>query len=1074
MTRFLIAACTFLFVFSVSVAAQEITGTITGSVQDPTGAQIPGAAVVALNVDTGITYKTSTTEAGIYVLPLLPAGGYQVSVEAQGFKRFLREGLTLAPDQRMRVDVRLELGSMSEQVSVTAESPVLKTDQSSTGGNFQPSQFESLPVGRGAAGLMQLLPGVQRNSTQGFWVGNNNGSPDSTTDFKVDGVPAANNNNGLVTATPVLELVEQVVVHTSNYSAEFGRGATQVEMTTRAGTNRFHGTLFEYFGNNALNATSFMSNVYGASKPVQRYNLFGGTISGPLLLPKLYDGRNRTFFTFGYQGKRERGYNQIVSSVPVDSMRSGNFAGGATIYDPATTRRNPSGAGFIRDAFPGNRVPADHMDPVALKILEVGFPLPNLAGTANNYVRSGPEQSPGDNFNTRVDHSFSDANRLTARYLYRRQFATNLTAFPGPAGAGGGSNNLHKNVFNHAISADDTYTLRPNLMNNVHFGYFRMYSPADCPGIDEDWAGKVGLKNLGPEKFPQVKIAALATIGGGAYSIQIPANTYQFSDSLLAVRGRHALKIGFEFRKLEYDTWNAGANSGQFNFNTLPTANLQTQKQGIGFASYLLGIPNGATVALQYKEGYKFRWNAVTAYVQDDYRLNNRLTLNVGLRWETETPRRELANQQSNFNLRTLSLDMAGKNGYPETLDDGNWRNFAPRVGFAYTAPGDGRTVVRGAYGIFYLPTNTALGKTPFTAGPWSRTYSYSSLDSGVTFPITLRGGVPPMSFNDPYVLSLLTGVSWLSRNYPPAYMQQWNLNVQRGVGAGTVVEAGYVGTKGTHLRMGYDLNQVPPALLGPGDSQARRPYPAAGSISAEKAPVGSSTYHALQARFERRMAKGISYQGAYTFSKSIDNYSVGSVQNNYDLRAERSLSLFDMRHNLAFSLVYQLPVGKGRWLLNRGGLLNAVLGGWNFSALSSARSGNPLAMGTVTNLTGSMGGSSRPNRLRGARLSGEQRGRLRWFDAGAFALPEPFTFGNDSATEPSLRAPGEFNCDLLVAKEFQITETKRLALRSEFFNALNHYNPGVPNTTIGDPAVGTITTGNDGRTIQLSLKFYF
>ena len=832
-----VLACCWIAVFAGAMMAQEITGTITGSVQDPAGAQIPGAAILASNVDTGIGYKASSNESGIYVLPLLPAGRYVVSVELAGFKRFVRENITLTPGERLRVDIPLEIGALSEQVSVTAEAPVLKTEQSATGGNFEPARFEALPVGRSPAKLMQLLPGIQKHRNSGLWNGNNNGSPESTTDFKVDGVPGTNNNNGLVGGTPVLELVEQVVVQTSNYSAEFGRGATQVEMTTRPGGNRIRGTLFEYFGNDALNATSFMTNFYGGTKPAQRSNLFGGTVSGPVFLPKLYDGRNRTFFTFGYQGERERGYDQVISAVPTASVRAGNFAGDAVIYDPATTKSTASG--FTRDPFPGNIVPANRMDPVALKVMEVALPLPNLPGTANNYVNGGASAAPSDTFNTRADHNFNASNRLTARYLYRRNFITNVVAYPGPGGAGSKGGQLRKDTFQHSVSADDTHVLSPNLINNAHFGFFRNFSPAWSAGTGEDWASKVGLKGVGPDKFPQMKFNPFTGVGGGGYAVQTPGNTFQFSDSLLWVHGRHTTKAGFEYRRLLYDTWDAGASSGQFTFNTLPTANVSNRKQGVAFASYLLGIPSNSSVLLQYKDGSQFRWNSYSAFLQDDYRVNNRLTLNLGLRWEAETPRREVNNRQSIFNLKTLALDYAGRNGQPAGLHNMNRRNFAPRAGFAYTLTGDGKTVVRGAYGLFYLAVNTTQGRTDFTTGPWSRSYSYSSLDNGVTFPITLRNGLPPMSFDDPFTISLLTGGSWIDRHHPTAYMQQWSFNVQRDIGLDTIVEAGYVGTKGTHLGMDYDLNQITASVLGPNAGQSSRPYPAVGGISAIGASVG-------------------------------------------------------------------------------------------------------------------------------------------------------------------------------------------------------------------------------------------
>ena len=264
-------------------------------------------------------------------------------------------------------------------------------------------------------------------------------------------------------------------------------------------------------------------------------------------------------------------------------------------------------------------------------------------------------------------------------------------------------------------------------------------------------------------------------------------------------------------------------------------------------------------MTLQASDGFAFGWNAYSTYLQDDYRVTNRLTLNLGIRWEAESPRREIRNRQSDFNLKSLALDYAGQNGYPETLHDGNWFNFAPRVGFAYSLTRDSRTVVRGAYGVFYLTANTEEGQTNFTTGPWNRTYSFASLNSGVSFPITLRNGLPAMSFNDPFTLSLLTGVAWLPRTYPTGYMQQWNINIQRDI-RGTLLQTGYSGTKGTHLRLTYDLNQVPVNLIGPGESQSRRPYPAVGGITATKSPVGGSTYHAVQSRFERRLSKGLSF----------------------------------------------------------------------------------------------------------------------------------------------------------------------------------------------------------------------
>ena len=1068
---------TVVLLAAIPALAQNITGTITGAVEDPTGAGVPQTPVVALNTERGISYKAVTSSEGVYVLPLLPLGDYQVTIEAPGFRKFVRGGLTLGADQRLRVDARLELGPVAEQVTVSAGAPLVTTDQATLGGSFSTSNFENLPIGRSVVGVMQLVPGTQANK-QGIAVGNINGSRDTVVDVKVDGVPTTHTGNGLFSmGPPIVELVEEVVVQTASYSAESGRGVGQVNFTTRGGTNRLRGTAFYYLQNDILSANGFMNNFYGNNRAVLRFNLFGGTVSGPVILPKVYDGRNRTFFSFGYEGSRTRGFGQQLSTVPSPEMRAGNFSGQPVIYDPATTRANPAGTGSIRDAFPGNSIPASRVDSVASKMLAVSYPLPNLGGTVNNYLNTGSNPEGTTGTNTRLDHNFSEKSRMTGRYTYRWANNKNLQAFPGPAGAG-----IQGDRYHHVVSGDHVYLLRPNLINNFHFGFYRMLNQQTPPGADEDWAAQLGLKNLGAYAFPKVTVNGLAGFGGGNYVVRPQSNDFQFSDSLVWIRGRHSLKAGMEYRTLRYGNWQG--SSGTFAFNTLPTMNPQNRRDGIGFASFLLGIPSTTTAAAiaPLPEGATIqRWKFWAGFLQDDYKATSNLTFNLGLRWEMHGPRTEDNDHQSMFNLKTLQLDYAGKDGYPRTLYDHNWNGFQPRFGFAYTPFGNTRTVLRGGYGIFFMAPNQAI--SGFDAGPWNPSFTYVSPDNGITFPLTLQTAVPPMTRNVPYVLGATTSVSWLPRDFKDANSQQWSFNIQREVRPGTVAEVGYVGTRGVHLPVIYELNQVPTALLGPGDAQSRRPYPTRGRIGADFNPAGNSTYHALQTRFERRLSKSFGWLAVYTFSKSIDDssgiatarsFGVTSVQDNYNLRGERSLSAFDVTHNLAYSVAWELPFGKGRKILDHGGLLNGLVGGWRLSALSNTQSGMPLEMGTVTNLTGSLGGGSRPNRLRSGKLEGAQRGRLNWFDPSAFALPAAFSFGNTSRTEPGLRGPGEFNIDVLLAKEFRLRESVKLQFRSEFYNALNHFNPGDPNTTIGYAGVAAITGGNGGRNIQLSLKLLY
>ena len=1069
----------------VVMPAQNITGTITGEVSDPSGAKIVGASVVALNVKTGVDYRTKANQAGVYVLALLPAGEYQLTADAASFKTIVRTGLTLRAEQRMRVDFGLEVGSVAERVQVSGEASMVQSEAATVGSTFGSDEFRRLPLGRNALGALLVVPG----STQGtrgsggteLVNGNINGSRESMGNYQVDGVRAQDTEQGEVGTVPILEAIEEVVIQTESYSAESGHGSTQVNVTSRGGTNQLHGTLFHYFGNNVLNASNFMSNLVGAARPVVRSNTFGGVVGGPVMLPMLYKGRNRTFFSFAYQGSRGRGYGQNISTVPTAEMRNGDFSGRATIYDPSTTRQQ--GSAFVRDPFPQNQIPVAQVDPVAAKMLAIAYPLPNRPGLANNYVNIGATQSKTDQINLRIDHNQSEKSRLTGRYTYRTSAGVNLVLFPGPAGAGNNSTNLNSHGKVQIISAEHTYVFRPNLLNTFRFGYTALWGALSGPGTDEGWPAKLGIQNAPADKFPLVAASGLTGFGGANLSDdRNAAGNLSFSDSLLWVKNRHSIRIGGEYDRLASVLWQPGTSGGSFTFGILATMNLATRQQGNGFASFLVGLPDTSNVNY-YLYGdrnnhYQISWPFYAGYIQDDIRVNKKLTINAGMRWERTGGRREAHNWQSSFDFGTGLLRYAGVDGYPTTLWDASWMGFQPRFGLAY-APFH-RTVIRAGYGIFILPSNT-IGGAPLASGAWNRTATYPAATTGVTFPFALRNAFPAYNVNAP--LSPVTGGNYMPRDFPNMYSQQWSFDIQRQISARTAIDLGYTGTKGNHLQMNYQLNQVPREFLGVGTAQTHRPYPSLGAISAAYNPVGNSVYHALQAKLEHRFSRGFSGRLSYTFSKSIDDSSgilayrtwgAGAIQDNNNLHLERSVSSFDIPNNVSGFLAYDLPIGKGRRWVSKGGVLDAILGGWNLSIVSNAYNGRPLTMGVVTNQTGSLDGGVRPNRFSNGVLPSEQRSIYRWFDATAFAAPPAFTFGNDSRTEPQLRAPGVFSFNSMLGKEFRLDEKRKLELRAEGGNALNHFNPGYPNMTIGHPAIGTITTGNSGRNITMVLKLAF
>ncbi len=1063
--------------------SQNIAGVITGTVLDPAGAVVVGASVAAVNQDTRVRYPTTTNEAGAYLIPEVSPGSYTVTVESSGFKTFVRAGLTVSADEHVRLDTRLELGSTTEKVTVTGEAPLVESERATLGGTFTQNQFDSMPIGRDPLAMLALVPGSTA-AQNGFATGVFNGGHEETTDYKVDGSPAtlATTYRAASGGGPIEEMVGEVVLQSSNYSAEYGRGSSQITMNTIAGTNDIHGVLFYYFQNEDLNANSFFNNLHGLPRNISRQNLFGATIGGPIWIPKLYNGRNKTFFTFGFEGTRSFVPVSYTSTVPTTAMRGGNF-GSTVIYDPNTTAG--TGATATRTPFPNNMVPVNRVDPVAQNILNNSFPLPNATGTANNYTTAGSSPLSNTFLQGRLDENVNEKNRFTARYLRWYQTVFNFMRWPGPSGAPTKNNVQNNDVQNVTLSAEHTYIFRPDLVNTVRFGYFTERQNLFGPGTDENWAGKLGLLGAGPEEFPNVAITGLTTFGGAALTRSVPGQNYSLADNLIWVRGRHTLKFGFEFRYLQDKSYTpGGAPGGVFSFDTQPTDNPGNKAQGNGFASFLLGVPSSSSLSVYPKTPFDIYWPYYGAFVQDDFRVNQHLTLNIGLRWELNMPYKESHNYMSSFNIAAGTLNYAGQNGYPDTLSDPNYKGFAPRLGFAYSPFDNNKTVLRGGYGIFVLP-NSAVGGAPFTGvGPWAQNVAYPTPD-GLSFPITLAGGFPPVVLNTPLVVSSATSVNTVARYFTQPYMQMWNFNVQRQVGAATLVQVGYVGNAGHHLESNMQYNQVPANLLGPGNAQLKRPYPNVGSIrdGAAGTPVGNSTYEALQIQLNHRFQHGFSAQAAYTFSKSLDeflgNLSFGSftsstVQNYYDIAAEKSPSVFNQTNKLNWAFIYQLPFGKGRAFVNRGGWVNALIGGWNLSTLDSLESGMPLVFATAQNLTNSIDGGSRPNRLASGLLSGSQRSIYKWFDPSAFASPAPYTFGNDSRTEPDLAAPGAFNVSALLQKQFYFGEKRFFEFRCQASNAFNHFNPGAPNTSIGAPGVGTITAGNGGRGLLLVLKLHY
>jgi hypothetical protein len=815
-----------------------------------------------------------------------------------------------------------------------------------------------------------------------------------------------------------------------------------------------------------LNARNF----FAKAKPVLRYNQFGYSIGGPIR-------RNKTFFFYAYQGLRSKNPAIAISSTPGNLVRQGNFTGFAPIYDPATTKVANGAA--TRTVFPGNLIPSDRIDPVAAKLLSF-WPAPNQSGNANNYYSVGGQIFDRGIYNVKVDHNFSAAHRLTGTYELNYETFNYLNPFPG-AGCYPGNGFCGPLIQrNHPATVTDTYTARSNLVNQFRFAFLRNATEADPPSLGKSIPEQVGLKVPPPDSFPFISVAgALPTTIGSGIEVNLYQTVFEPSDTLSWMKGRHNLKFGGAMQKVRSNI-SQGLDSGIFSFTGLFTG--QPPGSGIGFADYLLGLPQVFQLNKPLHLGSR-RWS-FNSFVQDNFKVSSKLTLEFGLRYQREAMFHELHGRESNFDP-TLTNPATGTLGaivFPgDTALQKTHNLFAPRFGIAW-APLS-RTTIRMAYGIFYIPPSGGTNANSTPAG-FNLSETVQTTDQ-LTPQFQLVNGPPPVQYltASQRTASILNGqsVAWYPQSAPFGYYQQWHFTIQRQFASDIVLEAAYVGTKGTHLLFPRDLNQVPPALLGPGNAQLRRPYPQYATITSYLMDANSS-YQSVQFSLRKNFSHGLTFLTNYVISKSLDNSSsemqtAGVTSGNEWQIASRpnlnrGISQFDLPQRLVVTAVYDLPFGAGRTMMNRSGVLNAFFGGWRTSTIFTAQSGIPFTVfAGGANLSGALTGNWYPNRLAsGNPASGQSI--FHWFDTTAFANAAAFTFGNSG--RDILRGPGFWNDDFALSKEFHPIERLRINLRGDFANIFNHANFGQPNATLGSAATGTITSATSPRAIQVSLRVLF
>ncbi|MGH9839100.1 MAG: carboxypeptidase regulatory-like domain-containing protein [Blastocatellia bacterium] len=1110
---------------AISARAQTPQATISGIVTDAAGAVVPGVTVTAISPATGQRTIAVTNERGFYVLTQLTIGEYAIEAEKAGFKKHLRRNLTLTTGATQALDITLEVGGATDTVTVTGETPLLQTRTSDVSQLIESRAVEDLPLGdrrtlnlvklTGAAVFVSYDPGAKpvfslaggRTQSQMFWI---------------DGGSGQNMRLGIgqVDLDPPVETVQEVKVLSNNYSAEYGGSAGGVIIaTTKSGGNQFHGSLFEYVRNDLFDAANFFAPIVEGrkSKAPLRYNVFGGTIGGPVWLPKktfgpaAYDGHNRTFFFFAYEGSRRREGQVSTLTVPTLPQRQGDFsqtrnAQGQVIpiYDPATTRTE--GGRTVRTQFADNRIPANRLDPVALKILEF-YPLPNKAPDnvtgANNFRSNFQRILTRNNYTAKVDHNFSDRDRINIRYLYNNDDLDFTSVFPIKAAETNALALRHQNYFYGGW----TRVFSSTIINELRYTYSNRVNHSQSFGLGEPWAARLGLRGAPDGAFPRITVAGVTALGANGHERrQFPIQQHQFVNNLSVTRGRHALKIGAELRESLNFEINRPSISGQFNFSTLPTGLPGSAATGVGLASLLAGFPNSVTFR-ETDALDRYSWY-LSGFFQDDWTVSSSLTINLGLRWETDTPITDRDNRMNGFDPGAINpvsgtpgvVRFAGLDGWPEKPYGADWNNFGPRLGFAWRPFGLKKTVIRGGAGVFFAhpfdhgaPNTAALG--------FERSATLTTPDNGITAPFLLRDGVPAVNLSGGALNAgfgavqvgrpTTTAVTFFERDRRTGYSEQFNLSIQQELPASFVFEIGYLGNLSRKLSSdNISLNQITPQKLAeiaarpnPADRVGRqvdRPFPQFSNVSLALPAFGVSNYHALALRAEKRFAGGFNLLSTYTWSKFLNDTDEGGgalgdqqpYSNYYNRDADYGPSGNDIRHRFTLSTVYELPVGKRKRFLSQHPARH-LLGDWSIGVLALLQTGPPFTVTTQTNTTNAFSaGGLRANVTGNPALDGSERTLDRWFNTNAFSQPAPFTFG--SSGRGILRGDGIVNFDLSALKNIRIGEQKGFQFRLEMFNAFNHPDFGLPGSSLGGPGFGLVSSARSARTIQLGLRYAF
>ena len=1141
-----------------SAFAQSDRGTVSGVITDTAGASISGAKVTITNSATNTATSTVTTDAGEFTVPNLPVGNYKIEFAQSGFKRYVQENVVVAAGGAVRVDAQLQLGQVTESIEVSAAANQVQTENAKIQTAVSRKMVEELPLVVGGAmrsvfNLVTITPEARGEGTR-LTIG---GGQAAAWNATLDGMSITTNRSAdpgeIAYLTPSVDAITEFAIDTNGFKAEYGQaGGGVMSFVSKSGTNKFHGTVYEFFRNEALDAREF----FAAKRSVLRQSNFGLTGGGPVWIPKIYDGRNRTFFFAAYEGFRNRaGANDTILTVPTPEMYNGNFTNWVdtnnrqlTIYDPATTTANPGG-GFTRQPFAGNLIPQNRFSGIAKQMMAIGQPLaqPNRPGLVpgtvgyirNNYqVQGGVVLNPQDKGSIRVDHMITDRQRISGFYN-RTEYNQSIGA-NGPPGLPTPLWNGQVQQFpTRALRASHDWTLSPRLLNLVSIGINSFDKVSGSPNVGGEWKNKVCLLNV-PDcnrNMLGLEFSEFSPWGGTSLN-----GTYQpmleIKEDISWVKGKHTIKAGYLFSYQSAEGYGEQDISGRATFSFLGTSvpGATSFNSGSSWASFLLGEPaTGRTETVRFvPQVYPYHG----FYLQTDWRVSRRLTVNLGIRYDVTLPPRNKLDQYSDFNPTRPNpaannipgaLWFAGFGPGREnarSLVPGWYGGIGPRISLAY-APDD-KTTIRMGYGRSFSKVTVVQGSGHFAG--FIGQYFFQSLNQGVTPPYKLDQGLPAYPLPPQINPSFSNGNNveyWQGQEATRAPEQNsWTFSFQRQVGRTLVVEAAYNGVVGSHLQTGVlNLNQTPtpifndlvtryggtPALnilradIGSALAQQAgiaRPYPTfTGSVAQALRPFpqylniltgvhngdksGHSTYHALVVKADRRMSAGLTFQWNYTFSKVLtdsDTYFANnaSAQDQYNRRLEKSIGQNDQTHVAKFSTIYELPFGKGqRWATS--GFSNFVFGGWRVAGVFVYSTGFPIAL-SRNNPLPIFNGQTRPfitsyDNWRGAMGEGGfDPGRDRFLDISAFPAQPAAAMGNATRFNPNVRAFPNLNEDISLGKSFPFFgEGRRVDFRAEAFNLFNRVVFGTGNANLNSNVFGVVTNQvNNPRRMQLALKIYW